>query len=228
MIGLSGPQNTLFHTDRRLDRAVRLGLPIGLAFSFLLVLYLTRPYPEFLLLGGLIVAYLLPPAGKESVIPVGIGLGEPWWLIASSTLVIDLCCSLFVALNLDLALRIPLLGPFIGRFMEGGRSFIEARPWLERLSFAGLIIFVIVPFQGSGGVNATILGRILGMGVAGAVGCVLIGSAVSSFGIALGAGTVLNLFRQSTALGVGALAAIALILLALVLVWRRYAQDKGF
>lgn len=220
-------QNTIFHADPILDRAIRLGLPIGLALCFLLGLYLTRPYSEFLLLGGLLVAYLLPPAGKESVIPIGIGLGEPWWLIASSTLVIDLCCSLFIALNLDLTLRIPLLGPYIGRVMEGGRAFITARPWLERLSFVGLIIFVIVPFQGSGGINATILGRILGFGIPGAVGCVFIGSAISSFGIALGTGTVLTLFSRSPTLGVGALAAAALIIGVLALVWRRYTQDAG-
>lgn len=217
-------QDTLFHADPTLDRAARLGIPVGLAVLFFLALYLTRPYTEFLLLGGLILAYLLPPAGKESVIPAGLLLGEPWWLIASSTLVMDLCCSLFVALNLDLVLRIPLLGPFVGRFMEGGQVFVKARPWLERLSFVGLIIFVIVPFQGSGGVNATILGRILGMGIPGAVGCVLIGSAISSFGIALGAGTVLALFRQSPALGAGALAAVALAIVVMVQIWRRYLQ----
>lgn len=224
MIRPAAPQETLFHTDPTLERAARLGIPLGVALIFVLFLYLTRPYPEFLLLGGLLLAYLLPPAGKESVIPAGLLLGEPWWLIASITLVMDLCCSLFVAMNLDLVLRIPILGPFVARFMEGGRAFLEARPWLERLSFVGLIIFVIVPFQGSGGVNATILGRILGMGIPGAVGCVLIGSAISSFAIALGAGAVFTLFHQSVAFGIGGLAALALAIVVMVYLWRHYVQ----
>lgn len=227
MTGISSLSDVSFHTNPVVDRGIKLALPFGLAALLLLVLYLTMSPANFLTLAGLLFVYLIPPAGKETVIPVGIGLGEPWWLIATCTVTVDLCCSLFVALNLDLTLKIPVLGPFLGKFMAGGRAFLDARPWLERLSTAGLIVFVIVPFQGSGGVNATILGRIMGFTARRAVGCVLVGSIVSSYAIALGADTVLGLFRKSPLLGLGVLLLIALIIAAVWILWKRYASSLG-
>jgi uncharacterized membrane protein len=225
MTGIFSLGDVTFHANPVVDRAIKLVLPFGLGALLLLALYLTRSYQDFLTLAGLLFVYLVPPAGKETVIPVGIGLGYPWWLIAACTVTIDLCCSLFVALNLDLTLKIPVLGPFIGKFMAGGRAFLDARPWIQRLSTVGLIIFVIVPFQGSGGMNSTILGRIMGFTAQRAVGCVLFGSFVSSYAIALGADTVLSLFQESPTLGLGALGVIALMIGALWLLGKRYASS---
>jgi hypothetical protein len=36
------------------------------------------------------ISYILPPEGKETVIPAGIILGVPWWLMALSIVRIDL------------------------------------------------------------------------------------------------------------------------------------------
>jgi len=225
MTGIFSLSDVSFHANPLVDRAIKLALPFGLGALLLLVLFFTHSYQEFLVLAGLLFVYLVPPAGKETVIPVGIGLGVPWWLIAACTVTVDLCCSLFVALNLDLTLKIPVLGPFLGKFMAGGRAFLNARPWLERLSTAGLIIFVIVPFQGSGGVNATILGRVMGFTAQRAVGCVLFGSFVSSYAIALGADTVIALFRTDPVFGLCALGLIALLIAALWFLWKRYASS---
>lgn len=225
MTGISSLSDVSFHANPVVDRGIKLALPFGLGALLLLVLYLTMPPANFLTLAGLLFVYLIPPAGKETVIPVGIGLGEPWWLIAACTVTVDLCCSLFVALNLDLTLKIPVLGPFLGKFMAGGRAFLDARPWLERLSTAGLVVFVIVPFQGSGGMNATILGRIMGFTARRAVGCVLVGSIVSSYAIALGTDTVLGLFRESPVLGLGVLVIIALLIVVVWILWKRYASS---
>jgi uncharacterized membrane protein len=225
MTGTFSLGDVSFHANPLIDRVIKLSLPFGLGALLLLVLYLTHSYQEFLILAGLLFVYLVPPAGKETVIPVGIGLGVPWWLIAACTVTIDLCCSLFVALNLDLTLKIPVLGPFIGKFMAGGRAFLNTRPWLERLSTLGLIIFVIVPFQGSGGMNSTILGRVMGFSARRAVGCVILGSFISSYAIALGADTVLSLFQESPTLGLGALGLIALLIAALWLFGKRYASS---
>ncbi|QSZ67309.1 hypothetical protein RJ40_07250 [Methanofollis aquaemaris] len=223
MTGMLLTKEVSFHPNPVVDRAVKLALPFGLVAALLISLFLTTPHEDYLTLAGLLAAYIVPPAGKESVIPVGIGLGEPWWLLAMIIVVIDLSTSLFVALNLDLTLKIPFVGPWIGRVMEGGHSYIEAHPWLGRLSTVGLTIFVIVPFQGSGGMNATILGRIMGLTPAVVVGCVLTGSVISSFGIALGTTALLSLFRESVFLGCGALLAVVALLGGIVLLWKRYA-----
>lgn len=56
--------------------------PVAVAIAFAVILLVTLPQELFLTLDGLIMAYLLPPAGKETVIPVGIALGIPWWYMA--------------------------------------------------------------------------------------------------------------------------------------------------
>ena len=119
----------------------------GICFFFIFFLI---PFDSFEKLMGLMVLNLIPPAGKESIIPLGIALGIPWWIIAASTTVMDITGAIFMALNFDLALKIPFLGRWMKGIMESGESFFESHRWMEKLSVIGLVIFVIVPFQGSG------------------------------------------------------------------------------
>ena len=56
-------------------RAVALIIPVCVLSLHVAVMASTLLYILFLTMIGLMVAYLLPPAGKETVIPVGIALG---------------------------------------------------------------------------------------------------------------------------------------------------------
>lgn len=126
-------------------------------------LYLSLSPEDFEILLGLMVINLLPPAGKESVIPIGIAMGLPWYVMGTTTAMMDVSAALFMVLNFDLALKIPVLGRWIHVFMEKGNGFFVKYRWLEGLSIFGLMLFVMIPFQGSGGIGGTILGRMLGL-----------------------------------------------------------------
>ena len=163
--------------------AFHLLLPFAVLAAHLIALFLILPPQQFALVLGLMTAYILPPAGKETVIPVGIALGIPWWLMAAAIALIDIETGLFMAYNFDLAYRIPVFGPWLFLFNEKGRSFIESHRWIQDLYFFGIVILVMVPFFGSGGIRGSVLGRLLGMErrmvfsaiVVGAVaGCLLI------------------------------------------------------
>jgi len=78
-----------------------------LAFLYYFFCVLLLPLEKALILGGLMILYYIPPSGKESLIPLGIALGIPWWLIATSLVVLDVLTSLFVILNIRLALASP-------------------------------------------------------------------------------------------------------------------------
>jgi len=58
-------------------RVIALLLPVLLVFVHLVVMYATLRYDQFLIVAGLIIAYVLPPAGKETVIPLGLQSGSP-------------------------------------------------------------------------------------------------------------------------------------------------------
>jgi hypothetical protein len=207
----------IFSPNPLLDRGFRFGLPFLLLALHLLVLSLAFGSGTMLSIAALMVVYELPPAGKETVIPVGILLGLPWWAIAGSIALVDVEVGLFMVWNFDLAERIPVLGPWIRRFILGGREFLAGRPWLSRLYFSGIVILVMSPVLGSGGVRGSIAGRLLGMSRRGVMGAITTGAVIGSFGIALGTLYLKQAFLAS--LFLGATAVLILIAAGAVLYW---------
>jgi uncharacterized membrane protein len=204
--------------------AVRLLLPFLLAFAFYLGCSLLLPPGKALILGGLMIAYFIPPSGKESVIPLGIVLGIPWFLMSVSVVVLDILTGLFMILNLDFAFRIPYLGPWIARFLAHGRKFLAGRPRLSRWRVPGLALFVLLPFQGTGGTGAPLVGWMLGLQPWEILLAIAIGSTVEALVFALGSELIWSLatahLTYQTAV-VLALAFIALLALALFLLGRK-------
>ena len=192
-------------------RTFRLGVPIGLCIGLLLFLFIALTPDDFFTMIGLIVAYLIAPAGKETVIPLGVVLGIPWWLVAGTMALFDIIGALFIVWNFDLALHIPFLGRWIARFMEGGRDFFTRRPWLGHLYFLGLVLFVMFPLEGSGGVSGAILGRIMGMKSRRVMGAVVLGATVSCFAIALGTDYVVAALQLDLVKGLCAVIIIFLL-----------------
>jgi hypothetical protein len=128
--------------------------------------------------------------------------------------------------NFDLAERIPVLGPWIHRFIHGGREFLAGRPWLTELYFVGIVLMVMVPFFGSGGVRGSIVGRLLGMSRPGVMGAIATGAIIGCFGIALAALFLQQAFLENFFLG--AAAVFVLIMAGVLVYWlsRRYLNRK--
>jgi len=188
-------QTGVWGDDRADDRTrwLKVSVPFLLCGLFLAVVWFFLPTEQWLLLFGMMVAYVVPPLGRETIIPVSILLGIPWWLIALALAFLDFAGGLFMAWNFPLVLRIPYVGPRVRRFMAAGRTFLDRRPWLERLYFIGLIIFVSIPFDGSGSIVGSVVGRMLGMTKIEVLSCVTIGGIIGSFAVALGIDYIANL-----------------------------------
>ena len=177
--------------DRLPYRAVALLLPVLIAVIHIAVMAATLPSPDFFAMVGLMVAYLLPPAGKETVIPLGIALGIPWWYMALSIAMIDVETGLFMALNFDLAYRLPFLGPVLSDLTKKTQQFITDHRWLASLWFFAIVLMVMVPLFGSGGVRGSIAGKLLGMNTLLVFLAILAGALIGCFGIALGSDAIL-------------------------------------
>ena len=135
-------------------RAIALLIPVLVVIIHIGIMAVTLPQAQFFTMLGLIAAYLLPPAGKETVIPIGIALGIPWWYMALSIVMIDVETGLFMALNFDLAYRIPCLGPLLSNLTKKTEQFILDHHWLAGLWFFAIVLMVMVPVLGSGGYEA--------------------------------------------------------------------------
>jgi hypothetical protein len=195
---------------------IRLALPFLLAFAYYLVCSLTLPPDRTLILGGLLIAYMIPPSGKESIIPLGIILGIPWLLMSASVVVLDVLTGLFMILNLDFAFRIPYLGPWIARFLVYGRKFLAGRPWLARWNVPGLALFVLLPFQGTGGTGAPLVGWMMGLTPGEILLAIAVGASAEALVFALGSDLIWGLL--TTHLTYQAAAILALVLIALVVI----------
>jgi hypothetical protein len=203
---------------------VRALLPVALTFAWYFGCSLFLPPGKILIFGGLLLAYFIPPSGKESVIPLGIVFGIPWYLMAASVVVLDVLTGLFMILNLDIAFRIPYLGPWITRVLGGGKGFLAGKPWLSRWGLPGLAFFVMLPFQGTGGTGAPLVGWMLGLKPGEILLAIAIGSTVEALAFALGSELIWSLattyLTYQTAV-ILALAIIALLALTIYLLGRR-------
>ncbi|HII76853.1 MAG TPA: small multi-drug export protein [Methanolinea sp.] len=204
---------------------LRLLFPVLLAFTYFFSSLLVLPPEKSLILGGLMIVYYIPPAGKESIIPLGIGLGIPWWLMAASLAFLDVITSLFVILNFRIALRIPVLGPWISRFLASGDAFMEKHPWLSRWSVLGVAGFVLLPLQGTGGVGATLVGMMAGLSPGKILLAIGIGASAECLIFALGSELIWRLIMENLVLGLGVALAVIIAGIILYLAFRRRFRE---
>jgi len=109
-------------------RIVAVLIPFLVLVIHIMVMTVTLPHNLFMTMIGLMAAYLLPPAGKETVIPIGIAFGIPWWYMALSIVLIDNETGLFMALNFDLAYRIAYFGPLLSDLTKKHKRLSPGTP----------------------------------------------------------------------------------------------------
>ncbi|HSQ93855.1 MAG TPA: small multi-drug export protein [Methanoregula sp.] len=172
-------------------RFIALALPVVIAAVHIAISSVILPPRDVVTLLGLMVAYLLPPAGKETVIPLGIAFGIPWWYMALSIALIDIETGLFMALNFDVAYRIPFFGSRLSDLTEKTQQFLNDHRWITGLWFFAIVLMVMVPVLGSGGIRGSVAGKLLGMSNLLVFLAVIAGTLIGCFGIALGSDVVL-------------------------------------
>jgi uncharacterized membrane protein len=205
----------------------RLLIPPLLVVIFFFLCFLILPRDRILILGGLMIAFFIPPSGKESLIPIGIGLGIPWWLMALTLTLLDVITSLFMIMNFAIMLRVPRLGLWIETTTATGKEYMAEHPWIARWRVPGVAFFVMLPLQGTGGVGATVVGLIAGLTPGEILLAVLIGSTIESLAFALGSELIWRLILANLALGlVAAIAAILAMTLLIILLHRRFSIKK--
>jgi len=188
---------------------------------------------------ALVAAYFFPPFGKETIIPIGIYGGEipvPFstdmmvitpinpLIMALSIAFVDIIVALFLMWNYDLAKQIP----FVGRFMEKvetiGQKSSSKYAWITPLRFIGIILFVMVPFQGSGGLVGSIVGRFIGMKPINTFLAITIGTIVGCSLIAFFSDVILSVLIQDILLGLMIL--IILVIIGIMIFMYKKNRDK--
>ncbi len=181
---------------------------LGTVYTVGILLPVTSSYKYWTLIG----AYFFPPFGKETIIPIGIfggNLSVPFSsdivtitpidpiIMALSIAFVDIIVALFLMWNYDLAKKIPLVGSFIKKIEVIGQKSSNKYSWVIPLRFIGIILFVMVPFQGSGGLVGSIVGRFMGMKPVNTFLAIMIGSVVGCSLIAFFSDIIFSVFVQN-------------------------------
>ena len=149
---------------------------------------------------ALSVAYFIPPAGKETVILVGLSQGLPVLHWCSTLWVFDILVCLGIITNwwfLELFINHIPPFPFLGIRREKPhlyRTMVSLKLWYEKLQkktreiemrnygkllLIVLALFMFIPFQGTGAMSTTIIGTTLGLRKRATVFIVAAGSFLS-------------------------------------------------
>ena len=129
--------------------------------------------------GALTVAYFFPPAGKESIIPAMLTSGVPPWIVWSTMIIMDVISASIIAYNWWFPELIITHVPFLDR----GYAWLQRRAEKfkkRKLLTLSLVLFMIIPLQGSGGISTPILARLLGVKAKKTVMIVSIGSTITT------------------------------------------------
>jgi hypothetical protein len=156
--------------------AFQLFFPFVIIFSFYITLYFFMDWTMFSRLGAGSILYFIPPAGKESVIPGMISKDVNPYLIVMDIVFIDVIISIFLIWNFDYVKKVPLFGDLIDLIERKSQKYLKGRKFAKGGVYVMLILFVMVPFEGSGGAASTIIGKIIGMKPYRIWACVWIGS----------------------------------------------------
>jgi uncharacterized membrane protein len=191
----------------------------------------------------LLVAYFFPPFGKETVIPLGVGVLKQGLTVpvlnlslepvsinplsmALAVAFIDIVVALFLVWNYDLAKRIPFVGKFMIRVERIGRSTSDKYGWVKPLRFMGIVLFVMVPFQGSGGLVGSIVGRLVGMKPWSTFLAISFGAVTGCLMVAYLTEAFLSVLVKNFLLGVLVII-VVLVVIIMVFIYRSSKKKQG-
>lgn len=175
-----------------------------------------------------VIGYFFPPLGKESIIPLATGYLtkgatipfinihlEPSNIgpfeIAFAIAFVDIIVAWFLVWNYDLAKKIPLVGKFMIKVEKIGQGSSDKYGWFKSLRFFGIILFVMVPFQGSGGLVGSIIGRLFGMKPWNTFLAISIGAVIGCTLIAYFTDVILEIFQTNFFQGLVVLIVVLII-----------------
>lgn len=205
--------------------AMTLGM-FGLLAVFIIWLFAYLPTDQFILGVSLFALYMAPGAGKESVVPVMMGFGFPWWMVLTGIVIIDMTLAVLVSFNFDLLLKIPILGQILMFFTGKTNNLLQRKPWIKGLSVGGLMIFMYVPFMGSSAIDTSIIGRLLSIHPKIILPIVFVGSILATLTMAFGAKAIIDLWFVDPLYAVGAVAAVIAGGVLIYIGWKKFTARR--
>ncbi len=134
-------------------------------------------------------------AGKFAILQAVLGdVGFTAVELAALVAYMDISIAVVLVYNLPRLYRLKRIGPTLEDLAEHGLYMLEQKPWLGRVTFAGVIAFVMFPLTGTGAIGGSIFGRLLGLSARRTLAAIGVGACLGSFGMAFFGETVRSVF----------------------------------
>lgn len=156
------------------------------------------------------VMYLVPPLGKESIIPMGLADGFAPYTMAFTVAFVDLWVAMLISWNYWYITKIPKVGPQLKKAEDKGAKTMMKIPVLEKGAWFGIVLLSLIPAIGAGGFFGSIIGKMIGMKPGSVISAVFLGSLLSGLIYAYAAKAVAEAFSRYPYL-VGAIIAVAIL-----------------
>jgi hypothetical protein len=140
--------------------------------------------------------YLVPPMGKEVIIPMGINAGYPPLLMAFTITFVDLWVAMFIAWNYWYLEKIPKVGNILKKTEKKGADLIAKSPAAGKGAWWSIVILALIPFIGAGGFLGSIIGRFIGMKPVDIITAVFAGALLSGLMYAYAADAIFTSFEK--------------------------------
>ncbi len=188
-------------------------LLIGIIYFYLVYVTFTPDQQNWF--SALTIAYFIPPAGKETVIPIALANDLPASIWGLSLWVYDILACVLIITNwwvIELLINHIPAFPFIGIRKTKPRIYkkkVSLKLWYEGLHNKtqkfeekkygkilpiALWVFMFIPFQGTGAMSTTIIGTWLGLKYREIFFIVAIGSLLSILFVTFAYLGILNIF----------------------------------
>jgi len=123
--------------------------------------------------------------GKFVIVKGIAGSGTSPMQYAILVIYLDMLVATFLTFNLDYAYRFPYVGRRLEALQDYGQEVVAERPWVRKVTFLGVVLFVMFPLTGTGAVGGSIFGRLLGLTRVRTLTGIFVGSVLGCVGMAL-------------------------------------------
>jgi len=139
--------------------------PIAASLIVYILYFVFLPTREALplFLTALAYFFLIPGFDKVTMVLSASSFGLSPYGMAMNVFLLDMIIGTFLCFNFDYVTKLPFIGKLILSFEKGGKDMLTKHSKLRRVTYAGVIMFLMLPIPGSGAYSAAIIGRLIGM-----------------------------------------------------------------
>ena len=183
--------------DSNAQRVFKVIFPLALWFSSLLFAHL------LMVRAGdadrwftLSFMYLIPPLGKEVIIPMGISEGYPPLLMAFTVTFVDIWVAMIISWNYWYLEKIPKVGGLLKKTEDKGAALLAKSPAAGKGTWWAIVALGLIPFLGAGGFLGAIIGKFIGMKPIQIISAVATGAFLSGLMYAYAADALFKAFEN--------------------------------